>query len=202
MKKIQETINLLGNSEFFYTLIIGMNGTYEYVSPNYDEKFKFLGYSLVNKPFDVTLHPEDKEICQNAGFSSINNPDKLFPALLRKHDGSGGYIFTQWEFKGIFQNGVPNGVFCLGYNITEHVSTSEKLYTAKNEIENKNSELEDIGLTQSHIVRRPIANILGLLETIDEQSSIEEYKSIFNYLKSTTMEIDNIIKQINNKIHL
>ncbi|SFT00252.1 PAS domain S-box protein [Mucilaginibacter polytrichastri] len=196
----KETIDLLESSSYYYSIIIGMDNRYTYVSPNYNKNFDFINQSLVGKPFYITLHPDDIKICAEVGGKCFENPEQLFPATLRKHDGKGGFIFTQWEFKAVFddQNN-PEGIFCIGYNITEHVDTRNELLTAQTEIEIKTDQLEEIGFMQSHIIRKPLANIMGLinlLAVMDAETNLQQIKDL---LAESAKELDNVIKSITDK---
>lgn len=64
-------------------------------------------------------------------------------------------------------------------------------------------ELEKIAFIQSHIVRAPIVNILGLLEVFDIQNfkGTEEQKSILFTIKKLALELDNIVKDIVKKTY-
>lgn len=195
-----ETIKLLENSSFYYSLIIGMDNKYIYVSPHYNNSFAFLNESLAGKPFYITLHPDDIKVCQEVGGQCFANPGKLMPATLRKHDGRGGFIFTQWELKAMFDDdGQPYGIFGMGHNITEHVAVTHKLEDAKAEIEDKTDKLYEIGFTQSHIVRKPIANILGLANVLSQMETDANITSIISMLVASTTELDNAIKGIVDK---
>jgi len=160
MQYFKETNAFLANSSFFYTIAIGMDSRYSYVSDNYNHNFDFLKESLLGKHFSITLHPDDIAICEEAGGKCFENPGQLIAATLRKHDGQGGFVITQWEMQSIFNaQQEPEGVFCIGYNITELVS-------AQTEIETKNTQLSEIGFIQSRGVRKPLANIMGLSDLL------------------------------------
>lgn len=178
--------NFLAGSSFFYTITVDMDGRYAYVSPNYDKNFDFLGDSLLGKEFSLTLHPDDIKVCAEVGGQCFQHPDKLFPATLRKHDGKGGYVITQWELKAIFdQNGQPVGIFCIGYNITEHMDTK--------------SRLEEIGYMQSHLVRRPLANIIGLAGIISGMETSENLQNINALLLDSARQLDEVVRSISDK---
>jgi len=197
MKSITETIKLLENSNFYYSLIIGMDNRYIYVSPHYSRNFDFLNESLTGKPFYITLHPDDVKICREVGSRCFENPEKLFPATLRKHDGKGGFIFTQWEFKALFEdNGEPYGIFSIGYNITEHITTSNQLENAIIEIESKTNKLNQISYMQSHMVRKPLANILGLANVMNNMEVDHNLNGIKNMMVNSAKELDDVIKSI------
>lgn len=200
MKYFKETTSLLENSSFYYTIAIGMDNRYMYVSPNYDKNFSFINKSLLGQPFYITLHPDDIKICAAVGGQCFENPGQLFPATLRKHDGKGGFIFTQWELKALFNDdNEPDGIFCIGYNITEHVDTRNELETAQTEIVNKTDQLEEIGFIQSHIIRRPLANIMGLINLLSVMEIDDNLQNIKDLLNDSAKELDNVIKSISDK---
>lgn len=186
-----ENINrFLSQSRYFYTISINLESIYSYVSPNYDRNFNFGESSLLGQHFSVTLHPDDLETCTVAGMRCLQNPELLVPVTLRKHDGKGGFVTTQWEMQAITgPNDTPAGVFCIGYNITELVSTKDKLGAAKN-------QLEEIGFIQSHVVRKPLANILGLTEMLSSDVNNPE---VLKMLRSSARELDDVINEISNK---
>lgn len=67
-------------------------------------------------------------------------------------------------------------------------------------IEERNTKLREIAYTQSHIVRAPLARILGLTNLIDElQASTSEGKELLNYINISANELDNVIKDIVSK---
>lgn len=59
-------------------------------------------------------------------------------------------------------------------------------------------ELTKIAYIQSHVVRAPIVNILGLLEIfdIDNFNGTEEQKNIIQTIKKLTLDLDEIVKDI------
>ena len=181
-------------SQFFYTIAIGMDSCYSYVSKNYDRNFEFTNGTLLGKHFSVTLHPDDISICESVGRQCFTEPGHLFAATLRKHDGLGGFVTTQWEMQALFDaEGQPEGIFCIGYNITEFVDTRSRLDNAKH-------QLYDIGLLQSHSVRKPLANIIGLSSLIREEAAGKEVDHLCEMLKKCTTELDEVIKEISRKI--
>ena len=117
----------------------------------------------------------------------------MFAATLRKHDGHGGFVTTQWEMQALFDSqGQPEGIFCIGYNITEFVDTRSRL-------DNANHQLYNIGLMQSHSVRKPLANIIGLSTLIRQEASGRQVDDLCIMLQQSTAELDQVIKDISNK---
>jgi len=200
METHSETIRFFERSSFYYTLIVTMDNKYHYVSPHYNRNFSFLDESLTGKPFYITLHPDDIKICQQVGEKCFMNPGVLFPATLRKHDGKGGFIFTQWEIVAMFDDSnQPFGIFCVGHNITEHVVTTNKLDHAIAEIEEKTNILNDIGFMQSHVVRKPLANIMGLANVLSNMDVDHNLMGITSMMINSANELDTAIKTIVDK---
>ena len=180
----------LKDSRFFYTISINLDSVYSYVSPNYDLNFNFGSGSLLGQHFSVTLHPDDLEVCTAAGLRCFQHPQQLIPVTLRKHDGKGGFVTTQWEMQAIPGQGeMPAGVFCVGYNITELMFTKDKLGHAR-------TQLEEIGFIQSHVVRKPLANIMGLAELLSADGNNAE---ILKLLITSAQELDRVVNEISNK---
>jgi len=193
MDQYSQINEFLKDSGFFYTIIIGMDSRYSYVSKNYDRNFALTNSTLLGSHFSVTLHSEDVAICAKVGTQCFTVPGKLFPATLRKHDGQGGFVTTQWEMKALFdEQGKPEGIFCIGYNISEFIDTRDQLNSA-------HIQLDEIGFTQSHLVRRPLANIIGLIDMIELEFSDERLKKICDMLKKSSNELDEVIKYISDK---
>ena len=69
-----------------------------------------------------------------------------------------------------------------------------------NEIESQNTKLKDIAWIQSHIVRAPLTNILGLIKLINETNSVNDTE-LLNHLNQSVLELDNSINEIVNKTH-
>ncbi|WP_439504360.1 PAS domain S-box protein [Sediminibacterium sp.] len=71
-----------------------------------------------------------------------------------------------------------------------------------NTIENKNQELQQIAWMQSHVIRAPVAKILGILHILEQVEITEEEKLILQHdLKISTQELDRIIHDIAKKTH-
>lgn len=193
MHRYDQINNFLETSAFFYTIAVGMDGVYIYVSPNYDRNFSFGKGTLKGQDFSVTLHPDDIRICEEVGPKCFEQPARLFPATLRKHDGNGGYVITQWEMQAMLdEQGQPQGIFCIGYNITEFIDTREKLDQAE-------TSLDEISFIQSHGVRKPLANIMGINKLLRLADDDAEREKLMNMLDTSTKELDQVIKEISHK---
>ena len=67
---------------------------------------------------------------------------------------------------------------------------------AEQEIIKQNEQLRDIAVLQSHLVRRPIANLLGLLDLITADTLSHEHNELVTLLKQSITDLDSIINSI------
>jgi PAS domain S-box-containing protein len=193
MEQFQEIIKLLENSKIYYIVTTGLDDNYKYVNTNYSESFSYINNQMVGQPYYITMHPDDRNVCIETSVKCFEYPNKSFPAILRKHDGKGGYIVTLWEFWAIFDdNNQPSGIFCLGHNITE-------FETAKAELKEKSIVLEQISWDQSHILRRPVANILGLVNILLLMELDQNMVNICTMLADSANQLDTELQAIVNK---
>ncbi|TGL37860.1 PAS domain S-box protein [Leptospira perdikensis] len=88
-------------------------------------------------------------------------------------------------------------------NQTNYVSAIIVDITEKIQIENKIKEqiheLKEIARIQSHEIRRPLANILGLLELLESGMSEEKTNEIHSYLKESAKDLDLLVCEIVNR---
>ena len=197
VQQFEQTKKLLDNSQFYYIITTAMDGNYSYVNTNYANAFSHIDKQVVGKPYYITMHPDDRRVCEETGAKCFQFPDRSFPATIRKHDGKGGYINTQWEYRAMLdKDKQPTGIFCLGYDITKYVVTGVQLDNAKHEIEHKDLMLKQIGWDQSHIIRRPLANIIGLINILDKTALDQNLKNICDMLLQSANELDAAVYSI------
>lgn len=74
--------------------------------------------------------------------------------------------------------------------------TRKELIKSKEKLVEKNKSLEEYAFITSHNLRRPLANILGLVQLFDEKKSDDDLnKEIIEKLKTSAEELDEVIKQ-------
>ncbi len=82
------------------------------------------------------------------------------------------------------------------YKLIAALDITEKLKYIR-AIEEQNQKLQNIAWTQSHIVRAPLARLLGLVEHLKEyQSTNEDYIELMRHFVNSANELDTIIREI------
>ncbi|WP_086476958.1 PAS domain S-box protein [Arenibacter amylolyticus] len=102
------------------------------------------------------------------------------------------------------KDGVPFRIIGSMADITQQkkyeqslVDLNRKLKEYSNQVEIQNTQLRDIAWTQSHIVRAPVARILGLVDLMRGELLDETEKGeMLGHIETSTMELDEIIKKI------
>lgn len=81
-------------------------------------------------------------------------------------------------------------VTCFGHDITG-------LKSVQKEIENQNRALKEITWIQAHEMRKPVANIQGLIEALDtENPTSKENWELMEHVRNQTDELDRVIRKI------
>ena len=198
---IDATRALLNDSDFYYMISVDTDGNYSYINTKYSQAFGFVSNTLIGQPYHITMHPDDTNICAEVGGKCYEQPGKLFPAIIRKHNGSGGYVITQWEFTLMVENGFPTGIFCIGFDITEYVRVNTLNKRINLDLEQKKNLLFKIAFEQSHIVRAPLANIIGLVNILKNLKLGPNAESIISMLDESSRQLDDVITSTVAEIH-
>ncbi|MDQ6814823.1 MAG: PAS domain-containing protein [Bacteroidota bacterium] len=197
MKDFLQIIELLETSNFYYIITTSMDGKYSYVNSHYAKSFSYISDAIVGMPYYMTMHPDDTKVCEETAAKCFANPSELFPATIRKHDGKGGFVITQWEYRAMFkENGEPEGIFCLGYDITKYIDEQQQLKQAESEIEKRKEVLKEIAFQHSHLIRSPLSNILGLTAILEKMDVDTNVKNICKMIVDSSINLDNIIREV------
>ncbi|RZK81036.1 MAG: hypothetical protein EOO92_06050 [Pedobacter sp.] len=177
MVHFEEVKKIFGESVSYYLVAVDMNSNYSYSNKRYNLIFEPIHGDLIGKHYSITMHQDDQQTCKIVSQMAFQFPDKLFPATLRKHDGKGGYMVTRWEYKAMFgPEGKPEGIFCIGHDITELIEIS--------------TELEDTKYRHSHALRRPVANLIGLSKLLLEMDLDSGTSDIARMINESASELD------------
>lgn len=197
MSWVEYMKGFFNNSSFYYVIIANMEGRYAYVNDNYKRSFSYKDDEIVGQPYQITMHPDDANICEEVSAKCFANPNNLYPATIRKHDGKGGYVITQWEYKAIFtSSGEPDGIFCVGYDITKYMEEQQLLISAENEIARQKLTLDNIAFQHAHLIRAPLSNIMGLAAVLNNMELDANLKTIISLIIESSAKLDAVIRDV------
>jgi PAS domain S-box-containing protein len=116
--------------------------------------------------------------------------------VLCKHKKKNGEIITVDVRSNEINFKNQKAIVILANDITENLKHIEA-------VEFQNQILKEIAWTQSHVVRSPLARLMGLVEILsNEDNSESEKKEMLGYLSKSAQELDDIITDIINKSKL
>ncbi len=166
----------------------------------YEAFYEMLGYQTheVESSLDwwvKNVHPEDRELIVSSLNQAILNKQRHWQAEYRMQCRNGSYKFVYERGYIIYSDtGVPTrmiGALQDIHQVKEH----------EHKITQQNKQLREIAYSQSHEVRRPVANILGLLQCLNKEDFGPENQQILQYLEQTITELDQLIRKIVDKTY-
>ena len=176
-------IDLFKSSNIYYLVLIDNEVNYAYLNNYFLEKYAALYKEGEKKSALAALHPDDYELAAEISNNCRNEPDKSFEVVLRKLNGKGGHTITQWEFKAnITTSGEIEGIIGVGYDITDFETRSQHINILS-------SAINDVAYKQSHVIRRPLANIIGLIEVLENSTVPALIKTIVKMLRESCNEL-------------
>lgn len=80
--------------------------------------------------------------------------------------------------------------------IASHSSLSSSLSSAQKIITENQDTFEQIAMNQSHMIRKPLANIMGLIPLLTEESAPDDAATILQLLQESILELDKHLKDV------
>jgi PAS domain S-box-containing protein len=144
-----------------------------------------------------TLNPEIilKSYLEKLDSLSYENPKINAFELLENVEGEKRWI--QWDEVALFDsNKNISEVFAIGHDITE---------LKEIEFQNANyiAQFEEMAFKNSHNFRRPLSNILGIVNMFDDSSTIneDEMKQFVNLIKESANDLDMASREMSSFIN-
>lgn len=163
---------------------------------SFEKHFGYSSDSTLNvNVWEVNIFPADKERILKSIRTAIQNPNEKFwreEYRFLKADGTIAFITDQGY---LIRNADKKAVRMVGAMHDNTELKEKELHILK-----QNQQLRDIAQINSHVIRRPVATILGLMDLLDKKSiSGEENIEILHHLETTTQELDAVIRRVNDK---
>jgi PAS domain S-box-containing protein len=161
---------------------------------------QLLGYSedeyfkLSNDFYKSIIHPDDLEKAQKAIEKIIHaKKGEVIEMTLRARRSDGNYIWV--NSRQMILEKIPGKHVCT---IIREVEDVTKLVELQDQLEEKVKQLKVVSYKNSHLLRSPVASIIGLVDLIEEQGiSGENNRQILHFLKEAITKLDTVIHEIN-----
>lgn len=83
-----------------------------------------------------------------------------------------------------------------------NLKLEEKVKARTASLNERNKQLEEHARFNSHVLRQPVANIMGLVNMLDPDAMADEQKFAVQMLKTSSEQLDGVVRQINDNLRL
>lgn len=159
----------------------------------YYETYGYADESATNSFWAMQkVHIDDRERVKKGFESALANKQQDWVLEYRYICADGSFKYIRDKGYTIFdQNGEPVRMIGAMQNIDEQKRYEQKLLS-------QNEQLKEIAWINSHQVRRPLSNILGLINLIRDSADLEEeIQELMNLLAVSSKELDDAVILIN-----
>jgi PAS domain S-box-containing protein len=179
--------------------VAGFDGYFKRVSPTWTNVLGWSEDELKQKPFIEFVHPDDLEATMKASkFIAAGNNLFTFENRYRAKDGS-----YRWLLWGSASDVTNKLIYASAIDITERKKSEEELLHSKQNLEaaaiklqEQNRQLDEFAHIISHNLRSPVGNIQALINLLDENSSLNDYKLIFDKLKNVSKNLGETMNEL------
>ncbi|MCB1171875.1 MAG: PAS domain S-box protein, partial [Leptospiraceae bacterium] len=165
--------------------VVGTEGRFIKVNPAFCRTLGYSADEITSRPFTDFLHPEDAKGTLKEYKETITGDRRAHGFINRYRTSDGNYRWISWTSSGVF--GLDGHVFAYGRDISQRMDYMHTL-------ENQNTRLREIAWIQSHVVRAPLARLIGLIELLKSGQNSEQDRSwILQSIAESGQELDSII---------
>ena len=171
--------------------IVDEKAVFSYASPTSTKILNITPEEFVDTNAFEYVHPDDYATVYNEFIKVLDIPQVAIKPFRFKH-GDGHWIWLETIITNKLNEPSIMGIVVNSKDVTTKVQHLKA-------IEEQNAQLKKIAWTQSHIVRAPVARLMGLIDLLKddkEKLKLEEKERILNYIITSANEIDHVIKDI------
>ena len=166
---------------------------------------RLLGYSadeyadLSDEFYKSIVHPDDYQLVQQAMDKLMHSKDgEVVEMTIRLRRIDGVYLWVHSR-QMIYEKNPANHI-CTTIREVEDVT---QLVEIQHELKAKVEQLKVISYNNSHLLRSPVASIIGLIDLVEEHEITSEHnKQVLQFLKESIIKLDSVIYEINNLARL
>ncbi|WP_219224465.1 PAS domain-containing protein [Pedobacter antarcticus] len=189
---LYETVNAVTNDVVWdYDLVNDQLNWQE----GYGEIYGYSRQEALNSQWDLTrIHPEDRSGIERSIEHAFLQRDSLWHADYRYLCADGSYKYVRDRGRILFnENGHPVRMIGAMQDVDQQVISEQQLLL-------QNKQLKDIAWLNSHAVRRPLSNILGLISLLKHAiHDRDELLSLIDMLESSSKDLDQVLTKINDE---
>ncbi len=170
-----------------------INGNFSYFSPNIEQLLGYNSEDLTGNNCKEFVHPEDVDSMMETlkvGRSKMGESQSI---TFRARHKDGRYLWNHSSM--LVRRSVSGNKYAIGI-----IRDIDKERRAEIQILEQNKRLKEIAFVQSHILRRPLANILGMLSLPTLSENIPpDARRYLEIILSEAQTMDKIVAEIVDK---
>jgi PAS domain S-box-containing protein len=194
LSKSEKRFSLLIENQTDLIVITDKQGNRKYVNKAFcdffgKDKDYFMGTNY------RTLQPDNVDNFYLRIFDSISYENPKITIVLLRENALGQKRWIKWDEIAFFDtNKEVIEILSIGHDITE---------MKENEFQNANyiAQFEELAFKNSHHFRKPLSNIIGVIDLIDGDTSKDETNELLSIIKNEINDLDSSSKELSNFIN-
>ncbi|MEO8234052.1 MAG: PAS domain S-box protein [Flavobacterium sp.] len=142
-----------------------------------------------------TLQPDNVDKFYLKVFDSISYENPKITIVLLRENALGQKRWIKWDEIAFFDtNKEVIEILSIGHDITE---------MKENEFQNANyiAQFEELAFKNSHHFRKPLSNIIGVIDLIDDNTSKDQTNELLSIIKNEINDLDSSSQELSNFIN-
>lgn len=162
------------------------------ISPSWTKILGWTEEELKSQPIFQFIHPEDRLLVKDY-LTELLRSGSVRTAENRMMCKDGSYKWLLWAFAA---DPLSRFVYASAIDISERKKSEENILDSKSNLEGitrqlqeQNRRLDEFAHIISHNLRAPVNNIQALINLLNENSELADYKLIFDKLKNVAKNL-------------
>ena len=129
-------------------------------------------------------------------FDSISYENPKITVTIVRENISGEKRWIRWTEIGFFNADKEiTEILSIGHDVTD---------IKENEFQNANyiAQFEELAFKNSHQLRKPLSNILGIINLVDNESTLAEVNELLDIVKNEVVDLDSYSQELSNFINI
>jgi PAS domain S-box-containing protein len=201
----EESKRIANENDRIFNYSIGLNavanfdGYFIRLNPAWEKLLGWTVRELTSKKFSEFIHPEDIQKTYDV-FQYILEGNQLFTFENRYLCKNGTYKWLLWTSSPDIKRGI---VYASAVDITDRKKFEDDLILSKKdlevaalELEEQNRQLDEFAHIISHNLRSPVGNIRALINFINEKSTMDDYRLIFEKISKVANNLHETMNEL------
>jgi PAS domain S-box-containing protein len=179
--------------------ITDFDGKLKRISSSWTELLGWTEQELRSRSFLDFIHPDDRAATSEI-FVSLTEGRKVLTFEDRVVSPNGSYHWLLWSAASDPDKRI---IYATAIDITERKKSEENILDSKSSLETiahtlqeQNRKLDEFAHIISHNLRAPVNNIQALINLLDENSPLNDYKLIFDKLKNVAKNLSETMNEL------